>query len=276
MNEEMEKAMNALSGNGAAGGNAGGDATDWKAKYEEMERKFQSAQVEQGRVKKLAEENAKLQKQLADRTTRRPSDYLSDEERKEIDDAQRGIIDKMVDGRLSDAMAANRDEIEALRAQIAQRDAEREQREQREAAAARQDCAQKIESAFPGFFRDAVLEGGDKHAAWQKYLCFNAASVTTAFKACDFETLSWHIRNFYNTEVGIPPPSGGTGAAAPDPSPTGGGQRVHAETGKIYTAQEYAELEKKAMQLRRMGDFEGYRKLDAELNNILTEGRVKD
>ena len=28
MNEEMEKAMNALSGNGAAGGDAGGNATD--------------------------------------------------------------------------------------------------------------------------------------------------------------------------------------------------------------------------------------------------------
>ena len=51
MNEEMEKAMNALSGGGAAGGDAGGEATDWKAKYEEMERKFRSAQVEQGRVK---------------------------------------------------------------------------------------------------------------------------------------------------------------------------------------------------------------------------------
>ena len=57
MNEEIEKAMNALSGGGTTGGDAGGETTDWKAKYEEMERKFRSAQVEQGRVKKLDEEN---------------------------------------------------------------------------------------------------------------------------------------------------------------------------------------------------------------------------
>lgn len=268
MNEEMEKAMNALSGNGAAGGNADGDATDWKAKYEEAQRQLQSAKVEQGRVKKLDEENKRLQKQLDERTSRRPSDYLSDEERKEIDDAQRGIIDKMVDGRVSDAMAANRDEIEALRAQIAQRD-------QHEAAATRQQFAQRIEREFPGFLRDAVTEGGDKYAAWVKYQRFNAATISAAVNACDFDTLSWHIRNFYNTEVGIPPPSGGTGAAAPDPSPTGGGTSVAVKPGKVYTWDEIDKLYDEIEVLRSRGDREGMKRLSDEVEKAQREGRVK-
>lgn len=270
MNEEMEKAMNALSGNGAAGGDAGGDATDWKAKYEEAQRQLNSAKVEQGRVKKLDEENKALRSRLAGAEALK----RAKEEVANMGEEQRGEVpeDYLVGaGVLAQKMAA-----EAIAAQKAEFDQRMAERDQREAAATRQNFAQRIEREFPGFLRDAVTEGGDKYAAWVKYQRFNAATITAAVNACDFDTLSWHIRNFYNTEVGIPPPSGGTGAAAPDPSPTGGGQRVHAETGKIYTAQEYAELEKKAMQLRRMGDFEGYRKLDAELNNILTEGRVKD
>ena len=273
MNEEMEKAMDALSGSGAAGGDAGGDVTDWKAKYEEAQRQLNSAKVEQGRVKKLDEEKKALEAKVAELSASRRSEAaisaLPDDIREDMpENFAKGsalVAQKMVD----EALASRDAELRELKAQMAVR-------EQQGAAIARQNFAQKIGNEFPGFFRDAVLEGGDKHAAWQKYLRFNAASVTTAFNACDFDTLSWHIRNFYNTEVGIPPPSGGTGAAAPDPSPTGGGQQVRTAAGKVYTAQEYAELEKKAMQLRRMGDYDGYRKLDAELNTILTEGRVKD
>lgn len=269
MNEEMEKAMNALSGSGAAGGDAGGDATDWKAKYEEAQRQLQSAKVEQGRVKKLDEENKALRSRLAGAEALK----RAKEEVANMGEDQRGEVpeDYLVGaGVLAQKMAA-----EAIAEQKAEFDRRIAEREQREAAAAQARLFQQIEQEFPGLLRD-ISEGGDKHAAWLKYQRYNAPSITKAIGENDFDTLAWHFRNFYNTEVGIPPPSGGTGAAAPDPSPTGGGQRVHAETGKIYTAQEYAELEKKAMQLRRMGDYDGYRKMDAELNTILTEGRVKD
>ena len=270
MNEEIEKAMNALSGGGTTGGDAGGETTDWKAKYEEMERKFRSAQVEQGRVKKLDEENKALRSRLAGaEALRRAKDEVAN-----MDEEQKGGTpdDYLVGaGVLAQKVAAD-----AIAAQSAEFDRRMAEREQREAAAQRQGFAQRIEREFPGFLRDAVTEGGDKFAAWMKYQRFNAATITAAVNDCDFDTLAWHIRAFYNSELGIPPPSGGTGASAPDPSPTGGGQQVRTAAGKVYTAQEYAELEKKAMQLRRMGDYDGYRKLDAELNTILTEGRVKD
>lgn len=272
MNEEMEKAMNALSGSGAAGGDAGGDATDWKAKYEEAQRQLQSAKVEQGRVKKLDEEKKALEAKVAELSASRRSEAaisaLPDDIREDMpENFAKGsalVAQRMVD----EALASRDAELRELKAQMAVR-------EQQGAAIARQNFAQKIGNEFPGFFRDAVLEGGDKHAAWQKYLRFNAASVTTAFNACDFDTLSWHIRNFYNTEVGIPPPSGGTGAAAPDPSPTGGGTSVAIRPGKTYTWDEIDKLYDEIESLRSRGDFEGMKRLSDEVERAQKEGRVK-
>ena len=43
MNEETAKAMNALSGGGAAGGDAGGETTDWKVKCEELQNKLNNS-----------------------------------------------------------------------------------------------------------------------------------------------------------------------------------------------------------------------------------------
>ena len=272
MNEEMEKAMNALSGSGAAGGDAGGDATDWKAKYEEAQRQLQSAKVEQGRVKKLDEEKKALEAKVAELSASRRSEAaisaLPDDIREDMpENFAKGsalVAQRMVD----EALASRDAELRELKAQMAVR-------EQQGAAIARQNFAQKIGNEFPGFFRDAVLEGGDKHAAWQKYLRFNAASVTTAFNACDFDTLSWHIRNFYNTEVGIPPPSGGTGAAAPDPSPTGGGTSVAVKPGKVYTWDEIDKLYDEIEVLRSRGDREGMKRLSDEVEKAQREGRVK-
>lgn len=272
MNEEMEKAMNALSGSGAAGGDAGGDVTDWKAKYEEAQRQLQSAKVEQGRVKKLDEEKKALEAKVAELSASRRSEAaisaLPDDIREDMpENFAKGsalVAQRMVD----EALASRDAELRELKAQMAVR-------EQQGAAMARQNFAQKIGNEFPGFFRDAVLEGGDKHAAWQKYLRFNAASVTTAFNACDFDTLSWHIRNFYNTEVGIPPPSGGTGAAAPDPSPTGGGTSVAVKPGKVYTWDEIDKLYDEIEVLRSRGDREGMKRLSDEVEKAQREGRVK-
>ncbi len=269
MNEEMEKAMNALSGSGAAGGDAGGDATDWKAKYEEAQRQLNSAKVEQGRVKKLDEENKALRSRLAGAEALR----RAKEEVANMGEDQRGEVPE--DYLVGAGVLAQKMTAEAIAAQKAEFDQRMAEREQREAATARQNFAQKIGNEFPGFFRDAVLEGGDKHAAWQKYLRFNAASVTTAFNACDFDTLSWHIRNFYNTEVGIPPPSGGTGAAAPDPSPTGGGTSVAVKSGKVYTWDEIDKLYDEIEVLRSRGDREGMKRLSDEVEKAQREGRVK-
>lgn len=266
MNEETNTITDALSG-----GTPQADTTDWKAKYEEAQHALESAKVDQGRVKKLAEENAKLQKQLAERNARRPSDYLSDEERKEIDDAQRGIIDKMVDGRVSDAVAASREEIEALKAQIARQNADREQRDN---ARRKAELDERFEREFPGLAAQ-LGPGGDKAAAWARYRRYNGASVDAALASFDFDTLAWHVRKFYSDELGVTPPSGGTAPAAPDPGNIGGGNPVAAKPGKTYTWDEIDSLYDRIEELRAKGDKDGMKRLSDEIEKAQREGRVK-
>lgn len=268
MNEEMQKAMNALSGGGTTGGDAGGEATDWKAKYEEMERKFRSAQVEQGRVKKLDEENKALRSRLAGaealKRAKEEVANLGEETRGDVPEdylVGAGVLAQKV---AADAIAAQKEEFDRRMAE----------REQREAAAMRQSFAQRIEREFPGFLRDAVSEGGDKYAAWVKYQRFNAATITAAVNACDFDTLAWHIRKFYSDELGIPPPSGGTGAAAPDPSPTGGNPVVRTQ-GKAYTEDEINGLFDKKEAARDRGDWAEVKRLTDEINRAQVSAGAK-
>lgn len=244
-----------------------GDTTDWKTKYEEAQHALESAKVEQGRVKKLAEENAKLQKQLAERTTRKPSDYLSDEEREGIDAEQRGIIDKMVDGRVSDAVASNREEIEALKARIAERD-------ERDCERRKLALDERFEREFPGLAAQ-IGPGGDKYAAWMRYRRYHGPSIDAALAACDFDILAYHVRNFFKSELGIEPPSGGTAPAAPEPGNIGGGKPVAITPGKTYTWDEIDNLYDEIEVLRARGDREGMRRLSDEIEKAQREGRVK-
>lgn len=274
MNEEMEKAMNALAGDGAAAGTqpGGGDVTDWKAKYEEAQRMLNSARVEQGRVKKLDEENKALQRQLEDerasRRTQNVIDGLPDEVKGDVPDdylkAQAEIARRTAD----QALASRDAEMEALKAQLAERD-------ERDVAARRQQFAARIDREFPGFFRDAVSEVGDKHAAWVQYQRYNAPSIVAATRSFDFDSLSWHIQQFYQNMLGIAAPSGGTGAAAPDPSPTGGGTSVSMKPGKTYTWDEIDNLYDEIEVLRARGDKEGMKRLADEVEKAQKEGRVK-
>ena len=268
MNEEMEKAMNALSGGGATGGDAGSEATDWKAKCEELQNKLNAVWADNGRIKKLAEENARLQKQLAGaEALKRAKDEVAN-----MDEEQKGGTpdDYLVGaGVLAQKVAAD-----AIAAQSAEFDRRMAEREQREAAAQRQGFAQRIEREFPGFLRDAVTEGGDKFAAWMKYQRFNAATITAAVNACDFDTLAWHIRAFYNSELGIPPPSGGTGAAAPDPSPTGGSPVMRTQ-GKAYTEDEIDGLFDKKEAARDRGDWAEVKRLTDEINRAQVSAGAK-
>ena len=119
------------------------------------------------------------------------------------------------------------------------------------------------------------MDGGDKHPAWVQYQCYNAPSINAAVNACNFDILAWHIRKFYSDELGIAPPSGGTGAAAPDPSATGGGTPVATKPGKIYTEKEISDLYDEVERARDRGDFAEVKRLGAEIDKAVREGRVK-
>ena len=265
--------MNALTGGEAPAGNSGGgDATDWKAKYEETQHALEIARVEQGRVKKLDEEKKALEAKIAELSaSRRTQDAISalpddirDDMPETVAKASSLIAQKTVDA----ALAARDAELAQLKAQMVER-------EQRTAAASRQAFGQRIEQEFPGFLRDAVSEGGDKHAAWVQYQRYNAPSINAAANSCDFDTLSWHIRKFYTDELGIAAPSGGTGAAAPDPSTIGGGTSSARMSGKSYTEDEITALFDKKEAARDRGDWAEVKRLTDEINRAQASGDAK-
>lgn len=265
MNEEITKAMDALAGGGSGGGDAGGEAVDWKARYEEMAHKYQTSQVEQGRVKKLTEENNALKKQLEElNTSTQIQDAINDLPEEMRNDVPEEILK-------SQTFLAKRAAERAFAAQAAELQAVKDQM----AGRSRDQFAARIEQEFPGFLREAVTEGGDKHKAWVAYQRFNAASINAATNARDFDTLAWHIRTFYANELGVTPPSGGTGAAAPDPSAIGGGQPAAARPGKTYTWDEIDKLYDEIERLRACGDRDGMKRLSDEVERAQREGRVK-
>jgi hypothetical protein len=269
MNEDTKKAMDALAGAGTDGGNAEGGATDWKAKYEEMERKFHSAQVEQGRVKKLDEEVKALRTRLADAETLR----RAKEEVASLGEDSRGDVpeDYLVGaGVMAQKMAAQA--IAEKSAEFERRMAERDAQDR---VAAENRFAARIEQEFPGFLASAVIEGGDKHAAWTAYQRYNAASIQAAMRSFDYDTLAYHIRQFYTNNLGIEPPSGGAGRAAPDPGSIGGGKPVVATPGRTYTQEEISNLYDEVEKARDRGDFAEVKRIGAEIDKAMREGRVK-
>ena len=272
MNEEMTKAMDALAGRGAATGISGGDATDWKAKFEEAQRELASAKVEQGRVRKLDEQVKALQAENAKLSSSRRAQSVIDGLPPEV---KEGFTD---DSLKAQALIAQR-AVEAANAerdaQIAQMKAEQAERDRRNAQAAEAAFAQMIEQKFPGFLRSAVYEGGDKHGAWTEFVEDFGPSINAAVRAQDFAKLSRFIEMFYNQKLEIPPPSGGSGAAAPDPSATGGGTSVLVKPGKTYTWDEIDKLYDEIEVLRSKGDKDGMKRLSDEIEKAQREGRVK-
>lgn len=248
-----------------SGGTPNGETTDWKAKYEEAQKELASARVEQGRVKKLADEKKALEAKIAEldssRRTRDVIDALPEDVREALpEDYAKGA--SIVAQRTVDAALAARD------AEIARLKARNEE-------SARAQFASRIEQEFPGFINSAAAAGGDKSEAWRKYQRYNAQSINSAIENCDFDVLSWHIRNFYTNELGVPPPSGRTGAAAPDPSTTGGGTSVAMQPGKVYTWDEVDALYDEIERLRSRGDKEGMKRISDEIEKAQREGRVK-
>lgn len=268
MNDETKKAMDALAGNGGTDA----AATDWKAKCEELQRQLNSARVDEGRVKKLDEKNKALERELAEaRASRRVQsvidDLPEDVRSSNPDESLKGAA--IIAQRMTEQTLASRDEeLAALKAQIAER-------EQREQAANQSRFTARIEQEFPGFLASAVAEGGANHAAWVQYQRFNAPSIQAAARSFDFDTLAYHIRQFYMSGLGIEPPSGGKAPAAPDPGNIGGGQPVVVKPGKTYTWDEIDKLYDEIEELRSRGDKAGMRRLADEIEQAQREGRVK-
>lgn len=242
----------------------------------ELERELQQERVEKGRLRQTndelrsaKEEIARLKAENARLAQRKPSDYLTDEERAELDDKQLAAIDKVVQGRVGDMSAAQKAENDRLREEIARRDANI-------AASAKAQFNAEVERLAPG-----LAAAVNEHAAeWQKWAASprRAASVAAAFQQNDAATVAEFLQEFVQSK-GIQ--ANGDGIAARPRtsfSPAGGSHPV--QTGErdtaTYTVDQYGEA------MRRAGDdlnagritAEQYRAIRQKFNTALSEGRI--
>lgn len=266
-----EQKIDALLGNGNDTPNGGQSTDELKARVAELERELAKAKVEQGRVSKLNAQKKALEDELAKYREGRSAQKLASEYHDAEND---GIPKEYVNMAASMASKAADSAVEEARRRMeAERKAEQEANHERKA----KDLVALVESKYPKFL-SSIGPGGDKQQAWASFLVNNRDSVNRAFSELNIDMLSYHINRFYNEVLGIRPPQG-TAESNPAADPTSsrrGNQSLETTAGKVYTAAEYDALEKKALELRKRGDYEGYRKLDEELNSALAENRVKD
>lgn len=241
----------------------------------ELERELQQERVEKGRLRqtndelrKVQEELARLKAENANLRKRRPSDFLSDNEKELLDEGQLAAIDKVVQGRVEEATASVKAENDRLRDDQSRRDAEAAQR-------AKAQFNAEVERLAPGLAA-AVRE----HAAeWQKWAAspIRAASVAQAFASNDAGTVAEFLGAFAQSN-GIRANGDGI-AARPSSSysPRGGSHPV--STGgdtATYTVDQYSEAMRRAGEDYNAGKItaDDYRAIKKKFDTALNEGRV--
>ncbi len=274
MDEQNNKENVATTDTGATGMNLGGQAasapmvTGNDERIAELTRELQSARVEAGRVKALSqqlkakdEEIASLKSQLETLKSAN-RDFMA-----ELPEDMREVADPTqlkATGIIMEKLLRERDE--------AQR--ERDQRREQEAQKIRQDeFYARIRNAYPDFLRD-TNPGGDKQAAWEKFLQTYFPSVNAAVQTCNFEAISNIIQLFYR-EIGVSVNRNPGTTITPKPGFSDGG--APGGEGHVYSFAEYQAALEKAGSDYREGriDQAKYRALRAELDGALNSGRVK-
>lgn len=282
--KELEKAMSAIGGEQPAGGGEGGGdgggagnggEVDYKARCAELEKQLQSAHVEGGRVKKLDGELKEARARIAEleqNAAREAALGELPEELKDVPDDIKNTSLAIAQGLVKKAMAGSEKRMKELEERVNNSENRRSQQTSLE-------FAQKVNAKYPGFF-EAVTNGGDKKEAWDQYQIHNLATIQTAIRNCDFETLSYHIGQFYKSIDQLPPSGGQDGSAAPDPRAMGGGantQTVGIQPGKTYSVQEWCQIRDEAQakfQSQKIS-YKDYAAICDELTKAHREGRVK-
>lgn len=244
------------------------EETDWKKKYEQLEKDFASARVEQGRVKKLDEEKKALEKELAElRSRNNREDMLS-----ALSDEERGNIAPEVLSATAKLLERQKAEYDRRLEELAARTSMGAEEGRR---AAKESFARRIDSEFPGFLQ-SVGNGGPNADAWKSFKRTIGQYIDQAYANLDFDGVCYFVRRFYS-EIGSEVPSAGSaGSSAPDPNAvTGGIGGVHAGGSKVYSREEISGLFDRIEKLRMEENYKEANRLEAEIDRAMAEGRVK-
>lgn len=271
MDDRNENMIDGLAG----AGKSAESADELRARVAELEKRYNAARVEEGRVRKLDEAVKERDRRIAELEERlRDGEIgalLSPEDDALVPDEVKRLTSKaagLVDGRIDALRRENEQRFRELEERTA---AERAQAEE----AARRDFVARIEREFPGFLA-SVSTGGDKEAQWLKYQRYNAASIREAMASRDLGALSYHVKCFYENHLGVRVPDGGNGPSAPDPRASGGGAAGGApQGGRPYTLDEFDALFDQKEAARERGDWAEVRRITDEINRARAEGRVK-
>ena len=164
---------------------------------------------------------------------------------------------------VEEAKAAQKDEVDKLRAEIAERD--------------RRAFYGQIGKENAKFFDD-IAPGGDKASIWAQFKAENKETYDAIMATHDVARFNTLVGSFYR-RIGAKNPAGGSGtSAAPEPGSSGSGNPTPGQNGddeqKKYTTDEYLKELEKAEEARDNGDMATYRTVTARLNKALNEGRV--
>lgn len=241
---------------------------DESSRIAELERELQSERVERGRLRtandelrQAREEIARLKAENANLASRKPGEYLTEDERKLLDPDQLAVLDKVIKGRVGDV-------TEKLRA-------ESEKSAAREGQYRKSQFDAEVERLAPGLAA-LVNEHRDD---WNKWAGERrrVASVTAAFKSFDAATVAEFLNEFVSSK-GIRAEGGGV-AARPETSysPRGGNRPAQpSKDTTTYTLEQYnAEIRKAT------ADYEAGRitldqrkAIQSKFDTALAEGRV--
>lgn len=234
---------------------------DWRKRCEELEKQLNSTRVEEGRVKKLAEELKARDEELAKLRAKNEEDNLLDnlsqEEREEIPAEFLNATSKLI-----------RSGLDKVRSQYDQR---LKDYESRMSSNAQEDMLRRIDAQYPKFRQD-VGAGGDKQEAWSVYRRYNQASIAEAINTGDYDTLSYHIKKFYTDHLGVSDPTEGFGAAASEPSHVSAATRGQPTNGNKYTIEELDALYEEVEKARDNNDYAEVRRLSEMIKKAQVGG----
>ena len=259
---ENDKVKAALEGGQNAG--TGGDAEIAK----ELEKSRHTNEVLAGRIKAQGEEVRNLRAEIralkAGKAADEVVEKLTPEQLGETPKAYAQTAAVVSAQVAEEVRAAQKDEVDKLRSEIAERD--------------RRAFYGEIGRDNPKFF-DSIAPGGDKASIWAQFKARNKETYDAIMATHDVSRFNSLVGMFYR-EIGVKNPAGGSGtSAAPEPKPSGGGTQSpgqdDADGQKQYTTDEYLAELQKAEEARDSGDMATYRTMTARLNKALNEGRVK-
>ncbi|MGN0846433.1 MAG: hypothetical protein ACI4RA_03500 [Kiritimatiellia bacterium] len=257
-NEKVEAALD-----GGEVADAGGNADIAK----ELEKSRHTNDVLAGRLKAQGEELKQLREEMrklhANKVAGEVVDKLTPEQLgetpKEYAQTAAAVSAQVVE----EVQAAQKSEVDRLRAEIAERD--------------KRAFMTQIGRDNAKFFDD-IVPGGDKANIWAQFKAENKETYDAIMATHDVARFNTLVGSFYR-RIGVKNPAGGSGTvAAPEPGNSGGGNPTpgqdDADGQKKYTTDEYLKELEKAEEARDGGDMATYRAVTARLNKALNEGRV--